>query len=606
MLLQLDGRARALLRRLPRTTVYSSLELLLLVVLAVQCARLMWTIVTPVDPIGGWRPTTPGYFGSAEDILHGFDPFFRSSGGDAPTAVTTLQLALFGTRLDSATGRGAAIIAGPDGVQRSISVGEEIASGVRLKSVAFDHITLDRGGAEEDLFIDQSGGAGSVPGPGAATGLNLGGDPTSGSGSDPMPSPSAPRRDGASFAKLRSDIGFIPRIDGGRITGLTVRPQGSGEAFRQSGMREGDVVTAIGGQAITGQGDLDRIAGQYVNGGTLNVTVERGTATLSIPITIAGPMKKLILTSLLAALLAVPVLAQTTLNVRDADIRAFIADAAKVTGRTFIIDSRVQGKVTVVTDRPLSRSEYFEVFLSTLRANGLIAVPTSGGAFRVQPIDNAASQPGRIGTRGAAANSLVTEIVRLRAIDAQSAVDTVRPLVSAQGSVTANKAGNSLVIVDFADNIRRVREVLRRIDTDNDATRVITLKNAGAKEIATALQGLIGGGQGGQGGAATGPSVSIVPITSSNAVALSGDPSTVARLATVARDLDTRASNGTQIKVVFLENADAEQLLPVLQQLVGQAPSPVATPQLSSSSSGSTFGGASNSGSRQFRRGFDQ
>ena len=112
-------------------------------------------------------------------------------------------------------------------------------------------------------------------------------------------------------------------------------------------------------------------------------------------------MKKLVLASVLAPVLAFAVAsearAQTTLNVRDADIRAFIADAAKVTGRTFIIDNRVAGKVTVVTDRPLTRSEYFEVFLSTLRANGLVAVPTSNGAFRVQPLDNAASQPSRIG-----------------------------------------------------------------------------------------------------------------------------------------------------------------------------------------------------------------
>src|SRR6187549_3005306 len=182
-------------------------------------------------------------------------------------------------------------------------------------------------------------------------------------------------------------------------------------------------------------------------------------------------MKKLILAPVLAAALASAVSAQTTMNVRDADIRAFIADAARVTGRTFIIDSRVQGKVTVVTDRPLSRSEYFEVFLSTLRANGLVAVPTSNGAFRIQPIDNAAAQPSRIGSAGAARNSLVTEIVRLRAIDAASAVDTIRALVSAQGSVTANRGGNSIVIVDFADNVRRVREVIRRIDTDNASTR---------------------------------------------------------------------------------------------------------------------------------------
>ncbi|MGE7206940.1 type II secretion system secretin GspD [Sphingomonas sp. NPDC019816] len=294
-------------------------------------------------------------------------------------------------------------------------------------------------------------------------------------------------------------------------------------------------------------------------------------------------MKKLVLGSVLALALAVGAQAQTMLNVRDADIRAFIADAAKVTGRTFIIDSRVNGKVTVVTDRPLSRSEYFEIFLSTLRSNGLVAVPTSGGAFRVQPIDNAASQPSRIGAGGANRNSYVTEIIRLRAIDANSALETVRPLVSAQGSVTANRAGNSLVVVDFADNIRRVREVVRRIDADNASTRVIALRNAGAREIATALQTLAGGGGGGQsgGGPQGSTGVSVVAIDSSNSIALRGDPSSVARFAQIAIDLDNKAKSGTEIRVVFLQNADAEQLLPVLQQLVGQQPDPVQETTLS-------------------------
>lgn len=289
-----------------------------------------------------------------------------------------------------------------------------------------------------------------------------------------------------------------------------------------------------------------------------------------------------------AAVAAVaPAAAQTTLNVRDADIRAFIADAAKVTGRTFIIDGRVQGKVTVVTDRPLSRSEYFEVFLSTLRANGLVAVPTANGALRVQPIDNAASQPGRVGVAGAARNQFVTEVVRLRSIDAQSAADTVRPLVSGQGSVTANRGGNSIVVVDFADNIRRVREVLSGIDHDNAATRVIALKNAGARDIATALQGLIGAPQG-----AT-LATTVVAVEDANSIALRGDPSTVARLAQVALDLDQKAKSGTEIRVVFLEHADAAQLLPVLQQLVGQTPDQVPQTGLTQSNFGASSGGAS-------------
>lgn len=294
---------------------------------------------------------------------------------------------------------------------------------------------------------------------------------------------------------------------------------------------------------------------------------------------------------LAAAALAAPVQAQTTLNVRDADIRAFIADAAKVTGRTFIIDSRVQGKVTVVTDRPLSRSEYFEVFLSTLRANGLVTVPTANGALRVQPIENAAANPGRIGSAGAARNQFVTEIVRLRSVDAQSAVDTVRPLVSAQGSVSANRAGSSIVIADFADNVRRVREVLRRIDTDNNSTRVIALRNAGARDIATALQGLIGTPAQGQTATA-----SVVAVEGANSVALRGDPTTVARLAQVAADLDQKAKSGTEIRVVFLEHADAGQLLPVLQQLVGQTPDTIPQNQLSQSNFGASTNGGNAGG----------
>lgn len=281
-------------------------------------------------------------------------------------------------------------------------------------------------------------------------------------------------------------------------------------------------------------------------------------------------MKKHISLFALGAALAFaqPLAAQHSLNVRDADVRAFIEDAAQVTGRTFIIDGRVQGKVSVVTDRPLSRSEYFEVFLSTLRANGLIAVPTANGAYRVQPVDGAASTPGRIGSRGAQ-NEFVTEVFRLRAIDATTAVETLRPLVSREGSITANRSGNSLVVADYADNIRRIRTLIGQIDRDNATTQVITLNHAGAREIAMTLQQLApapgGGGEGG-GGA---PLVSVVAVDSSNSVALRGDAPTVARLTAIARELDARAANGSEIRVIWLDYADAEQMVPVLQMMVG-------------------------------------
>jgi general secretion pathway protein D len=270
----------------------------------------------------------------------------------------------------------------------------------------------------------------------------------------------------------------------------------------------------------------------------------------------------------LLLVLAVPLSAQQVLNLRDADIRAFIQDVARVTGRNFVIDSRVQGKVSVVTDRALSKSEYFEVFLATLRANGFVAIPMSGGGYRVQPSDTAAAQPGRIGDAGAARNQFVTEVFRLRAIEATSAVETLRPLVSREGSVTANRSGNSLVVADYADNIRRIRGLLSRIDSEGAATDVIALKNAGAREIATSLQQLATGGQAGGDGART--AVAVVAIDSSNSIALRGDAEMVTRFGAIARDLDKRAASGTEIQVYWLQHADADKLMPVLQQLVGQ------------------------------------
>lgn len=274
MRLNFDARARAILRRLPVVNVYTVAELALLALLAVQCARFAWTIATPVAPLGDWRPAEPTVPGSPGEILRGFDPFFRISGVQTPATVTALNLTLFGTRIDEAMGRGSAIIAGPDGVQKSVSVGEEVAPGAVLKAVAFDHVTIERGGAPEDLFIDQSGAGGD----GGKSGAE-GAAPSSGGGEG--------RTGGITVQQFQSDIGFVPRIDGGRVSGLTVRSQGSGAAFRAAGLRDGDVVTAIGGRAVTGADDVDRVASEFADGGAVPLTVERGGRTVSLSVTVA-------------------------------------------------------------------------------------------------------------------------------------------------------------------------------------------------------------------------------------------------------------------------------------------------------------------------------
>ncbi|WP_298097756.1 type II secretion system secretin GspD [Brevundimonas sp.] len=258
---------------------------------------------------------------------------------------------------------------------------------------------------------------------------------------------------------------------------------------------------------------------------------------------------------------AVQAQAGQTLNVQGADIRAFIQDVARSTGRTFIVDPGVTGTVTVTSDRPLSRARLFEVFLSTLRANGLVVTPTASGAYRISPAQGAAQGPATVGSE-----RFSTEVFQLRNIDAASAAETIRPLVGAQGQVLANPGANSVVVADFADNLARIRALIGRIDVDRSGFEVVTLENSSAREIAGVLQTVLAppGGQPGQG------MVSVTPVESSNSIVLRGDPAAMARIRPLIEDLDRRAESADDVKVVFLQHADAEALLPVLQQVVGQ------------------------------------
>lgn len=250
------------------------------------------------------------------------------------------------------------------------------------------------------------------------------------------------------------------------------------------------------------------------------------------------------------------------LNVQGADIRAFIQDIARSTGRTFIVDPAVTGTVTVTSDRPLTPAETYEVFLSTLRANGLVVIPTGSGAYRIAPAQGAAQGPATVGTE-----RFSTEVFQLHHIDAASAADTIRPLVGPQGQVLANPNSNTVVVADFVDNLARVRALIARIDVDRTDIVVITLENSSAREIAAVLDEVLApvGGQAGQG------LVKVTAVESSNSIVLRGEPAALTRVQSLIFDLDQRALTSDDVRVVFLEHIDAEQLLPVLQQIVGQA-----------------------------------
>jgi general secretion pathway protein C len=160
--------SRRLIGRARGVNGWTVLEIALLAMIALQCARLIWTALTPVGPLGDWQGTADVRSDSSAGLLGAFDPFFRLSGAAGPVTVTSLNLKLFGIRQDQASGQGSAIIAGSDGQQRSVAVGEEIEPGVTLKSVDFDSVTISRGGADEQLFMDQSQSAVTVTPPAGA------------------------------------------------------------------------------------------------------------------------------------------------------------------------------------------------------------------------------------------------------------------------------------------------------------------------------------------------------------------------------------------------------------------------------------------------------
>lgn len=265
--------------RLPREIGPLLLAGLIGALLVWQCVRLFWTIIVPLSPLGAWQPQAAVIASPAERraLFAGFDPFFRgATQGPASATVTSAGLTLFGININEATGGGSAIIAGEDGVQNSYAVGDEIAPGLKLVGVAFDHVLLDRGGARESLFLDQSGGGeGTAP----ATTLPA-----------PTPEPGAASASGATASgemspdALKAGVGFTPRAENGRVTGLVVQPQGDGATFRAVGLRPGDVIRSVNGRPIGSAGDAASLAAQLTPGARISLEVERGAGVVPVAI----------------------------------------------------------------------------------------------------------------------------------------------------------------------------------------------------------------------------------------------------------------------------------------------------------------------------------
>ncbi len=251
-----------------------------------------------------------------------------------------------------------------------------------------------------------------------------------------------------------------------------------------------------------------------------------------------------------------------TLNFRNADIVAFIEDVSALTGYTLIIHPEVRGNVTVTSQAQLTREQVFEVFLATLRTHGYTAIPTSPGAYRIVPETSAAQNTGVVGAADVLSDEFVTEVFTLRHFEALEAARMVTPLVNHRGQVTASASDNLLIVVDYAGNIGRIREIIDELDQDRTVVRTITLQNASVHDVVQAVNALEGDAASSSGGV---PRVRAVALQGSNALVLRGEPAAVESTAAIVGDLDVASLPTENLRVVSLKNARAADVVPILE-----------------------------------------
>lgn len=265
-------------RALSLPGLYPVLLGVLAVLLVAQAVRLIWIVATPLGPVGDWQARDVQVLSpqSRLSLFSSFDPFYRQGPAATANVVTSLQLTLYGVRMNEGSGLGSAILAGPDGVQESYAVGDEIISGVKLNAVQFDHVVIDRGGTRESLYLDQSVPAETVGGDIAADQAgDLSLNPASGS---------------SAAAGVANAVDLAPRNVDGKVTGIVVSPRGDGALFRTAGFKDGDIIVSVNGQPVSSAGDIATLKSRIAPGSRLSVEVERGADIVPIAINLGAQL----------------------------------------------------------------------------------------------------------------------------------------------------------------------------------------------------------------------------------------------------------------------------------------------------------------------------
>ncbi len=253
-----------------------------------------------------------------------------------------------------------------------------------------------------------------------------------------------------------------------------------------------------------------------------------------------------------------------TLNFKDADIRALITTVAEITGKNFIVDPRINGRVTIISSKPMDKDDIYEVFLSVLEVNGFAAVP-SENAIKIIPDANAKFNdiPTVDSENPGAGDEIVTRVIELQNVQAAQLVPILRPLASPQAHMAAFPENNMLIISDRAGNTERLAQLVRSIDRPTtDEVEIIKLQHASAAELVRILTTLT---QQNAQANPTGTRTTLIADERTNSILISGDKAERLRIRATISHLDTAIdAGGGNTHVVYLRYAKAADMVEVL------------------------------------------
>jgi general secretion pathway protein D len=256
-----------------------------------------------------------------------------------------------------------------------------------------------------------------------------------------------------------------------------------------------------------------------------------------------------------------------TINFKDVEIGTVISSVARITGRTFIVDPRVKGNVTIMASEDVSEDELYSVFLSILQVHEFAAVE-EGGIVKIVPLSRVKHDSSVVDVEGdpignRPPDSAVTRIIKLEYVPVEKLIAILRPLVPSKSYVAAEVDSNTLIISDRAGNVERLMKIVKQIDKPRGGeVEIVKLEYADARDVVQIIEGLMDTGRKSR---VSSPEVRLISDARTNSILLSGADDEVLRVKTMVTYLDTPIKSEGATQVIFLRYAKAKDLLPILQ-----------------------------------------